>query len=367
MKSDNETAYRKLQDHLDKLPVGYPKTKSGVEIKLLKHMFSPEEAIVATFLKYTPEPLKRIFRRAKKLGLRKEELEQHLENMIKKGSINYGEKSGVKYYANAFLAIGMFEYQLNRLTEDFVKDFHQYVEEAYLDEFHKLTPQIRVIPIERSITPENYIASYNDLRIIIENSNDNIALAECICKKGKDLIGEPCKQTDLREICFAFRGGARHYIEMGFARPIDKETALEILEKAEEDGLILQTGNSQRPNFVCCCCTCCCGLLSHEKNTSNPAKLVHNNYYASINSELCVSCSLCVQRCQMDALVVKEETTKVLEERCIGCGNCVVTCPNGAIRLLKKKEITTPPKNTFELYTRLLDEKAELMRSNMEK
>jgi hypothetical protein len=33
--------YRKLQEHLDKMPVGYPATKSGVEINLLKAIFTP--------------------------------------------------------------------------------------------------------------------------------------------------------------------------------------------------------------------------------------------------------------------------------------------------------------------------------------
>ena len=31
--------YRKLQEHLDKYAVGFPATKSGVEIKVLKHLF----------------------------------------------------------------------------------------------------------------------------------------------------------------------------------------------------------------------------------------------------------------------------------------------------------------------------------------
>ena len=40
----NKDAYRKLQEHLDKMPVGYPATQSGVEINLLKTIFTPEEA-----------------------------------------------------------------------------------------------------------------------------------------------------------------------------------------------------------------------------------------------------------------------------------------------------------------------------------
>ena len=39
-------AYTELQKHLDKMPVGYPATKSGVEINLLKTIFTPEEATI---------------------------------------------------------------------------------------------------------------------------------------------------------------------------------------------------------------------------------------------------------------------------------------------------------------------------------
>ena len=38
------TVFRKLQEHLDKSPVGYPKTESGVEMKLLEKVFAEDEA-----------------------------------------------------------------------------------------------------------------------------------------------------------------------------------------------------------------------------------------------------------------------------------------------------------------------------------
>jgi hypothetical protein len=44
--------YRELQKHLHKMPVGFPPTKSGVEVSLLKSIFTPEQAIVTTHLHY---------------------------------------------------------------------------------------------------------------------------------------------------------------------------------------------------------------------------------------------------------------------------------------------------------------------------
>ena len=41
------TVYRKLQKYLDRMPISYPETESGVEIRILKHLFTPEEAEIA--------------------------------------------------------------------------------------------------------------------------------------------------------------------------------------------------------------------------------------------------------------------------------------------------------------------------------
>ena len=58
--------YRELQEHLDNMPVGYPATESGVEIRILKHLFTPEEAEIALNLSALPETLGKIHRRVKK-------------------------------------------------------------------------------------------------------------------------------------------------------------------------------------------------------------------------------------------------------------------------------------------------------------
>ncbi len=42
-----EDIYERLAAALDALPRGFPRTKSGVEIKLIKMAFTPEEAPLA--------------------------------------------------------------------------------------------------------------------------------------------------------------------------------------------------------------------------------------------------------------------------------------------------------------------------------
>ena len=76
--------YRRLQEHLDSFPIGYPATESGVEIRILKLLFTPEEAEIATKMHFQPQPLDKIYRRVKKSGITIEELEKTLDNMGKK-------------------------------------------------------------------------------------------------------------------------------------------------------------------------------------------------------------------------------------------------------------------------------------------
>ena len=124
MEADYLGIYRKLQQHLDKMPVGYPATESGIEIKILEHLFTPDQAEIALNLGFYPEKTKKLHRKLKQYSL--EELEEKLDEMYFNGLINrgVGEEEGkeVKYYAAAPLVIGMFEYQLNRLTPEFFKD-----------------------------------------------------------------------------------------------------------------------------------------------------------------------------------------------------------------------------------------------------
>ncbi|MHA1671969.1 MAG: 4Fe-4S binding protein [Promethearchaeota archaeon] len=362
-----EDIYNNLAKHLDKMPIGYPATESGIEIQILKHLFTPEHAEIALTLGFYPDKIKKLHRKLKQYTI--EELENKLDDMYFKGLINRGirneEGEDVKYYTIAVLAVGMYEYQLNRLTPEFYKDVENYFDEGFLDEFNRTgIPQLRTIPIEQTIDHEQAIASYDDLRKVIETVGSPIAVADCICRKGTDLIGKPCKKTDLRESCFSFRTAAKVYIEKGLGREISKEEALKILEKAQEDGLVLQPGNSLRPMNICTCCGCCCGILSHQNKLEEPAQFFATNFYAKVDPDECIGCGTCEERCNMDAVHVEDAIAVVNLARCIGCGACVPTCTSEAIKLYKKEKDIIPPKNTVETYLSIMDKKAELARAD---
>ena len=80
-------AYRSLQEHLDKMPVGFPATKSGVEINLLKAIFTPKQAKIATHLDYKHKTVDQIFETAREEVGSKEEMKLVLDEIVAKGGI----------------------------------------------------------------------------------------------------------------------------------------------------------------------------------------------------------------------------------------------------------------------------------------
>ncbi|MBM4444362.1 MAG: 4Fe-4S ferredoxin [Chloroflexi bacterium] len=350
--------YRDLQRHLDRLPIGFPATESGVDIRVLRHLFTPEEAWLATQLSMLPESLTRVHRRVRKTGTSIEELERSLDQMVQKGLVMSRTRDGHKYYANEMLAIGMYEHQVDRMPQGFVEDMLQYLDEAFGVELYRTRiPQLRTVPVERGIPQEHRVATYDSIREIVGAVEGQMVVANCICRQAKDRVGESCHQTDLRETCLIFGRAAEHYLDMGLARSITKEEALTILNQAQEAGLVLQPINSQRPEAVCCCCGDCCGLLMSAKKHPKPSELYASSYYAEVDAGRCNACASCVDRCQLQAATLINDVCVVDRDRCIGCGVCAAGCNLKAIHLRKKETATVPPVSTGFLYKKILTTK----------
>ncbi|MFX0135906.1 MAG: ATP-binding protein [Candidatus Hodarchaeota archaeon] len=354
----SQDVYRELQEHIDTFPVGFPSTESGVEISLLKQLFTPEEAQIASKLRFYPsfgdgESLDSIFDRIKTLGLKytKEELENHLVNMAEKGAIKLSKIGNQKAYSGAILIIGMFEFQVNKLTKEFAKDMKQYMQEYIILEMAKTLPlQIRTIPIGVTIDHNTDAANFDDVKNLVENVEGPFSLTNCVCRQSKNTLGKTCKATSRLEVCIGFGDLAQIYIDMGWAREISKEEVIETLKKNEEEGLVFQLGNSQKTDFICSCCGCCCEVILNIKTFPNPGDIITTNNYAKIESDLCTGCGTCIERCQMEAITLGDDISSVNRLRCIGCGNCISVCPSEAIKLLKKEQQFTPPKTLKEYY-----------------
>ena len=353
-----EDVFRRLQKHIDNMPVGYPATESGVELRLLKHLFTPEDAAMALHLSALPEPLEKIHSRAKKAGISLDDLRMGPARLEGKGAILRTGVAGKPHYAKLMLAIGMFEFQVDRLTKEYHSDLMQYMDEGFGEVFHtKKTSQMRTIPIREDVVQDRLIGTYDGARDLVMKSKGPFAVINCVCRQGMDLQEQPCRQSEIRETCLVLGGFAKMVIGAGNGRKLSKEEMIGILERADEVGMVVQPQNTQNPSFICCCCGCCCGVLVSAKKLPRPAEYFDTNYYAEVDGELCTECATCADRCVMDAISYVDDVASVDLLRCIGCGLCVSTCPDGAIQLYQKTGAKTPPKSKDALYQKIMMER----------
>ncbi|MEN8229464.1 MAG: 4Fe-4S binding protein [Bacteroidota bacterium] len=357
--------YRQLQRHLDHMPVPFPETKSGVEISLLKQLFDEEEANIALKLSAIPETIDKIHGRFKYGEITKELLTSKLKGLFDKGAINsvMDPKGGPKY-GKAPLAVGIFEFQVDRITKELAEDFYKYEDEGFADALIKdTTMQLRTIPVNVKIDPEFKVGTYDNARAMIHNSPGPFAVMNCICRQAKEKMGEPCKQTDIMETCFSLGKTATFMMDKGVARELTRDEISGLISRAEQEGMVLQPENTREPGFICCCCGCCCALLSAAKKYPNPTGFLQTNFYAKIDIEKCTACGECMKLCQMDALVSVNNHTEVLRNRCIGCGVCLNACTFEAISLLKTEKEAVPPKDSKEMYKKMMLERYGLLGS----
>ncbi len=346
--------YNKLAAHLNSLPSGYPTTDSGVELKILRKLFTEKEAKVATKLTMFPESIETISSRCGN----NEDIKDLLFDMSKKGLILRSSKDGNLQYMAAQFVIGIWEYNVNNLDEELITYFNEYV--PYLiEKQNKLkTKQLRVIPVAKSVNAEMKIMPYDKAEEIIR-SQSKIILAPCICRKEHRMTGKGCGK--LEEACLVFGGGAYYYEENDIGKEITQDEALEVIKTGMEQGLVLQPGNSKKPMNICLCCGCCCQILKNIKSFDEPAKAVNSNFYADVTQEECTACRNCEAICPMDAIEI-DDYAVVNTERCIGCGVCIGSCDFSAISLYAKvdSEKWVPPENFIDTYINIATERQNL-------
>jgi ferredoxin len=344
----NDQIYVNLQQHLDRQAVGFPASRSRVELKVLHHIFTPAEAEIATCLDYKPEPLETIYPRARHLVASPAELARVLDGILKKGGLEARKANGHLLYCNSPLVVGMYELQTERLTPEFIRDFKAYTSEKRfgIEFLGTKLPQMRTIPIARSIHPQHLVSTFDEATLLLEQAGGPFVIVECICRKKKRMSGEACQMTDRRETCLGIGSIAETVLLSGSGREIDRAEALAIIEANQNDGLILQPSNTEQAAFICSCCGCCCGMLQMHHSLPRPVDFWASNYFARVDAARCNGCGICTRRCQARALTVpcKKQPARVDLNRCLGCGHCIAACPQDAMALVKKVAEVRPPK-----------------------
>ncbi len=153
--------YHKLANVLDTLPNGFPSTKSGVEIKLLKRIFRPEDAELFCDLRLNFETAEQISMRT---GRPLKGLEDHLTEMRERGQILGVDVEGVKIFKMVPWAFGIYEFQLLHMDRKLAEMCEEFGK-VYGEQFFEKKPQLmqviehRVSRIQHRSFDGNYFAS----------------------------------------------------------------------------------------------------------------------------------------------------------------------------------------------------------------
>jgi NAD-dependent dihydropyrimidine dehydrogenase PreA subunit len=328
--------YECLAEALDRLPNGFPRTPSKIELRILKKIFSPEEAALAGQLTGTPETIKEISSRVVSTA---GDIPKQLIKLAERGLIWFENKDGRAFFRLAPFIVGIYEEQINAIDHELAHMVEDYFNDG--GAIGLMTPQPslhRVVPSQKAVKSE-WILPYDDIRSIIFNSK-TFNIRDCICRVQQDLIEHPCHFPV--HTCLNFSQNERS------PRPgdVSQSEALDLLDKWEDIGLVHTVSNvAKGVYYVCNCCGCCCGILRGITDYGIDNSIAYANYYAVIDPDLCQGCSICIERCQVKAISEKDGISVVDRVHCIGCGLCVTGCPNDVARLEKKPdaEMIHPP------------------------
>jgi len=341
----NRLVFQALAHRLDQLPNGFPKTQSGVELRLLEKIFQPEEAALAAVMYLEMEPADSI---AARIDIDPRRAKNILKNMVRRGLIRFSRDQGQLCFGLMPFVVGFYEEQLPRMDAEMATLFEEYFQETQGGITLGPVSMHRVIPVEESIDFELEIFPHERASELIENARA-WAVRDCICRVQQQLIGKDCGHPLENCLVFAPVEGAFDSSEVD--RAISKQEALHILREAEASGLVHTTGNYIGPHYyICSCCTCSCGILRSVAEFNIPTAVARADFLAVVDPQGCLACGDCLPACQFRALSVVENLCRVSQENCVGCGLCALRCPTGALQLIRRPsgQVDPPPETIQE-------------------
>ena len=337
-----DEVYRRLAHRLDEIPNGFIATESGVELRLLEKLFTPEEAKLATVMRLRPEPPEAI---GERLGLDGETAALMLREMCDKGLIRSAWGPSPAYFLMPWV-VGIYEAQLLHMDEEMAELCERYmVESNGWSRGDSGSSVHRVIPVDESVPQDLEIFPYERASELLDGAKA-WGVRKCICRVQQELLGNGCGHTV--ENCLVFAPMEGVFDKSEDIRVITRKEAGRILAQAADEGLVHSAMNQKdQVHYICNCCTCSCGILRGVAEFGIPTAVARSDFRVTIAEDRCSGCGACIRRCQFDALSKDGDVCVADYARCVGCGLCVSACPVEAMAMERRPEgeVGEPPDN----------------------
>ena len=171
---------------------------------------------------------------------------------------------------------------------------------------------MHVIPVEKAISMVNNSVSIEHISHWLDKYNGRYAASPCSCRKSRKTFDEGCAD-DPADWCIAVGDMADYVVETNKGgRYITKDEALEILQKAEDNGFVHQITNIDGEDKIFAICNCnvnvCYALRTSQLfNTPNMSR---SAYVAHVDKANCVACGRCVEYCPAGAVTLGQKLCK---------------------------------------------------------
>lgn len=249
---------------------------------------------------------------AKKVKKSPEELKPILGNLVYYGIFrrSFNKELGEDTYYMQIFAPGILEMMVNQKE---LLETHPEVGRAFEEYTRNLAANMgamlpngyglmRVVPVESAIQDLPGVSDFEKLSYYL-NKYDRFSVSPCSCRASRSNLGDGCGHL-AEDMCIQMGKGAEHYIRTGRAREITREEALEIIKRAEDNGLMHDMVNIEEAGesaAICNCCACACfglrvGLMYGARDA------IRSNFVAEIDESKCVACAQCVEVCPGNAL-----------------------------------------------------------------
>jgi len=351
--------YHRLQQRLDRNVTGAP--ESPTFMKILKLLFSPEEAELARRIPGQPTTLEVLSR---KLDIPADRLNDTLTEMAQRGLVVDLEHSGQRYFSLLPVVIGFFEFTFMRSRDDMPMAELACLFDEYFNEndrfarsvFQGQTQVGRRLVHEEALPEEDHIEILDWERAshIIQTASP-IGVSLCPCRHELSHLEKACDKPQL--VCLSLNYAAEAIIRYNVAKPITTGEAMRILEQCKEAGLAQTGDNVQRKvAYICNCCGCCCGMVRAMKTFNIRNAIVSSNWIMEVDLSKCNGCGKCAEACPTDAIEIVEEREGGKKRRwavrdetlCLGCGVCYSACKFGGITMKPRAQRVLTPETIFD-------------------
>ncbi len=162
---------------------------------------------------------------------------------------------------------------------------------------------MHVIPVEKAISMENQTADIELISYWLKRYEGHIGASICSCRIGRKKMDEGCAD-DYNDWCIGVGDMADYCRETGKGHDITYEEAMEIIQRAEDNGFAHQVTNIEGENKIFAICNCnvkVCNALRTSQLFNTP-NMSASAYRAHVDAQKCVACGQCVEYCPAGAL-----------------------------------------------------------------